>query len=70
MNADKEFDNIFIYHAPKADQEQRYAGIRANAKHMAEYIDGYCPQSKEKDIALERLQEAMFWANASIARNE
>ena len=27
----KDFENTYTYHAPKADQPQRYEAIRANA---------------------------------------
>ena len=62
--------NRFTYHAPKQDQISRYEEIRANAKIFAELIDMDCPDSREKSIALTKLDEVVMWANASIARNE
>ena len=29
-----------------------------------------CPDSRELSLALTNLEQAVFWANASIARNE
>ena len=65
-----ELENRFSYHAPKADQPQRYETIRYKAKILAAYINEYCPDSREKSLALTKIEEAVMWANASIARNE
>lgn len=60
----------FTYHPPKGDQAQRYEDIRRNAHSLAAFIDASCPDSREKSLALTKLEEAVMWANASIARNE
>ncbi len=62
--------NNFTYHAPKEDQVARYAEIRQNCKVTAELIDRLCPDSREKSLAMTKMEEAVMWANASIARNE
>lgn len=66
----KDFERTYTYHAPKADQPQRYEAIRAKAKELATLIEETCPDSREKSLAHTRLEEAVMWANASIARNE
>lgn len=68
MNND--IERNFTYHAPKPGQPERYAAIRAKAKELALLIDAECPQSRERSIALTDLENSVFWANASIARNE
>ncbi len=60
----------FTYHPPIADQTQRYEDIRRNAYSLAGLIDALCPESREKSLALTKLDETVMWANASIARNE
>lgn len=60
----------FTYHAPKTDQPIRYERIRSLAKSMAVLIDDLCPNSREKSLAMTKLEECVMWANASIARNE
>ena len=60
----------FTYHAPKGDQPARYELIRDKARELAELMNGSCPESREKSLAMTRLEEAVMWANASIARNE
>lgn len=68
----KNFDveNIFTYHKPHGDQPERYVALRAKAKELAQLIDESCPDSREKSVAFTNLQQAVMWANASIAVNE
>ena len=63
-------DNDFTYHAPKPGQPEKYEVLRTQAKDLALKINELCPDSKEKDMAMCRLNEAVMWAVASIARNE
>lgn len=66
----KELDIRFTYHAPFGDQAERYAEIRRQALHLAGVLATFCPQSRELSVALTKLDEVVFWANASIARRE
>lgn len=63
-------ENNFSYHEPKGDQQVRYAAIREECLQLASCISLLCPNSRERALALTKLEEVMFWANASIARNE
>lgn len=65
-----DLENRFTYHPPKADQPERYQVIRTKTKELAELITRLTPVSREQSLALTKLEEASFWANASIARNE
>ena len=60
----------FTYHAPKPGQTEKYTVIRENAKGLAMLINDNCPESREKSLAMTKLEECVMWANASIARNE
>jgi hypothetical protein len=61
----------FSYHSSDDPEvQERYVILRALAKTMADRIDRLCPHSREKSIAITKLEEAVMWANASIARNE
>lgn len=60
----------FTYHAPKNDQPARYVLLRDNARELALMITTNTPPSREQSLALTHLEEAIFWANAAIARNE
>ena len=68
---EQRFDKDFTYHAPKDESQiERYGRIRDMAKGMAWALAEMCPQSREQSVALTHLEEMVFWANASIARNE
>jgi len=66
----RDIENNFTYHPPIGDQAQRYEDIRAKAKGLAYFIETRCPESRERSLAMTKLEEAIMWANASIARNE
>lgn len=63
-------ENNFTYHAPKEGQPERYTHIRNKGKELAELIQAACPDSRERSLAFTKLEEAIMWANAAIARNE
>ena len=65
-----QIENIFTYHAPTPEQQVKYKAIRAEAKTLAELINEQCPESREKSLAITKLQELVMWANAAIAINE
>ena len=60
----------FTYHPPFGDQAERYQKIREAARLLAFLIVQHSPQSREQSVALTKLDEVVFWTNASIARNE
>ncbi len=60
----------FTYHAPKGNQTERYTSIREWGLNLAVFINEHCPESREKSLAITNLEQAVMWANASIARNE
>lgn len=66
MNIEKNF----TYHAPTEEQAVKYVNIRNTAKQFALLIEACCPDSREKSLAFTKLEEAVMWANAAIARNE
>lgn len=59
----------FTYHAPKEGQPKKYEDIRHHAHLLAILIEGYCPECRERSLAITKLEEAVFWANAGIARD-
>ena len=65
-----EIDIRFTYHPPHGDQPERFSDLRATAKVLAEAIVAQTPASREQSLALTALEEAVFWANAAIARRE
>jgi len=67
---EERLEKTFTYHPPKKDQPERYELVRATAKSFADLILAMCPYSREQSMALTKLDEVVFWANSSIARNE
>lgn len=63
-----ELQNRFSHHAPKPGQLEIYEALRAKGKELAELIVLSTPESREQSLALTNLEEAIFWANAAIAR--
>ena len=64
------FQNTFTYHRPTEEQAEKYETLRTIAKGFAFSILDLCPPSRERSVAITKLEEVVFWANASIARNE
>ena len=66
LNADLE--NRFTHHAPNAERIRNHEGIREGALLFAKLVLACVPAGREQALALTKLEEAMFWANAGIAR--
>lgn len=62
-------ENNFTYHAPKEGQPEKYNTLREEAKKLAYLIEELVPDSRERALAMTKLEEAVMWANAGIARN-
>ncbi len=67
---EKELILRFKHHPPKTGQAEKYEEIRTMALGLALRLNVLCPDSREKSTAITKLEEAVFWANASIARRE
>lgn len=58
---------MFTYQAPAPGQTEKYQQIRSKAKELGHVLNNQCPESAEKENALQHLQQAVMLANASIA---
>ncbi len=65
-----ELDRRFDYHAADEFRAERHRQIREACKAAAAIVDEELVNGREKSLALTNLEQAMFWANASIAREE
>ena len=63
-------DNRFKYHIPNAEDIDYYMRIRSTTKVLAIIINDLCPEGREKSLAITKIEEAVMWANASIARDQ
>lgn len=64
----KRIENDFTYHRPPADKIEDFHQLRHMVKNLAHYIVDVTPAGREQSNALTKLEEAMFHANAAIAR--
>lgn len=65
----KEMESRFTYHAPKPGLPEVYTQVREFAKSFAKLVDNMCPDCREKSLAFTKIEEAVMWCNAGIARN-
>lgn len=65
----KDLSNRFQYHAPSTEKVVVHTRVRTSINGLAEEFNLYIPEGREKSLALTKLEEAMFWANAAIARD-
>ena len=66
----QQISNNFVYHAPKEGQQDMYIRLREEARKLAISLCECAPESRELSLAITNLEQAIFWANAAIARNE
>lgn len=66
----KRIEHNFDYHKPSPDKINRHETVRQACKQLAYGIDELCPDGREKALAFTKIEEAMMWANAAIARND
>jgi hypothetical protein len=64
----KTIEHNFKYHAPTQSDIKKHQSIRDFAKSFAHLINESCIESREKSLALTKLEEVVMWANAAIAR--
>lgn len=67
---DERIENNFTYHAPKEGQSEKYSALRNKAKELAYLIMETVPVGRESALAMTNLEQAIFWANAGIARSK
>lgn len=66
-----QIENNFKYHPPKDElTANKHDATRFHCKVLADFFDRCLPNSREKSLAMTKLEEAMMWANAAIARNQ
>lgn len=68
-NNPTEIANNFTYHPPQPEQIEIYENMRDEGKSLALFIYENCPGGPERTLAIRKIEEAVMWANAAIARN-
>ena len=65
-----DLDNRFDHHPPDVLKAAVHQLLRGIFKDVASVVAHECPEGREKSLAITKLEEALMWANASVARNE
>lgn len=69
MIEQNDIDNRFTYHPPSETKATKHLMIRESGKTLTEIINEHVPDGREKSLAITKIEEAIFWANAGIARS-
>lgn len=67
---DEDLVNLFTYHSPNEEQIDKYQSIRDAALALATIIRDNTPTSSMQTLAVRKVQEAVMWANGSIATHK
>lgn len=63
-------DNTFDYQKPTEASLEILTIIRAAAKEYAKILIKTLPESREKSIAITKIEETAMWANKSVVQNQ
>lgn len=65
-----DIERRFRYHAPDPARRLQHDAARDEVFSIAEWLDGALPDSREKSLAMTKLEEMSFWVHADIARRQ
>ncbi|WP_327671810.1 MULTISPECIES: hypothetical protein [unclassified Streptomyces] len=65
----EDIENRFAFHAATTQEKRdEHTSIRQTCRRLADDLNERLPDGREKALAITKLEEVMFWANAAIAR--
>lgn len=67
--SDTELRHRFTYHPPTQDKVMVHSRLRERAYEFAKFINDTVPEGPDKTLALRKIEESVFWANAAVARH-
>ena len=66
-----DMEHRFGYHPPSSEEiVHQHQLVRQEMLLAADLFENMLPDGREKSLAITKLEEAMFWANAAIARSQ
>lgn len=64
-----ELRHRFDYHPPQtASAVKAHETVRSQCLELATVVEMLVPPGREQSLAIKKIEEAMMWANAGIAR--
>jgi len=64
-----DLDNRFAYHKANTDElVEAHGAVRKKYKALARWVNKNVPDGREKALAITNIEQAMFWSNAAVAR--
>lgn len=71
MATNADIEHRFDFHpASTAEKRAEHGSVRAAMKALAIFVNENVPEGREKALAITNIEQAMFWANAAIAREK
>ncbi|MFF3378112.1 hypothetical protein ACFYXF_34815 [Streptomyces sp. NPDC002680] len=68
MNAAEIINRFTLHPADTAERRQAHEDVRSGCLELALMLHAELPAGAEKQAAMFRLEEVMFWADAALAR--
>jgi hypothetical protein len=66
----KDIEHRFAFHAAsRQEKRDEHTSARQGCRQLADHLNDLLPEGREKALAITKLEEVMFWANAAIARS-
>jgi hypothetical protein len=66
----RDIEHRFAFHAAsRQEKRDEHTSARQGCRQLADHLNELLPEGREKALAVTKLEEVMFWANAAIARS-